>query len=46
MAEILKMNLADAKANLNQMSELKSKLVTENSKVFLNNSDCSILCGD
>lgn len=33
VAEILKMNLADAKAKLNQMSELKSKLVTENSKV-------------
>lgn len=33
LAEILKMNLADAKTKLNQMSELKSKLVTENSQV-------------
>ncbi|XP_055833062.1 uncharacterized protein LOC129902061 [Solanum dulcamara] len=31
--EILKMNLADAKTKLNQMSELKFKLVTENSQV-------------
>ncbi|KAJ8531613.1 hypothetical protein K7X08_033971 [Anisodus acutangulus] len=33
MAEILKMNLEDAKTKLNQLSELKSKLVTESSQV-------------
>ncbi|MCE0480871.1 hypothetical protein HAX54_038062 [Datura stramonium] len=33
VAEILKMNLAEAKTKLNQMSEPNSKLVTENSQV-------------
>ncbi|KAM3398274.1 putative protein isoform X1 [Capsicum galapagoense] len=33
VAEILKMNLTDAKTKLNQMNELKSELVTENSQV-------------
>lgn len=33
VAKILKMNLADAKTKLNQMSVLKSKLVRENSQV-------------
>ncbi|XP_060175567.1 uncharacterized protein LOC132606195 [Lycium barbarum] len=33
MAEILKMNSEDAKTKLNQLSELKSKLVTESSQV-------------
>lgn len=42
MAEILKMNLTDAKTKLNQMNELKSELVTENSQVCLNNFDYSV----
>ncbi|XP_009607706.1 uncharacterized protein LOC107826330 [Nicotiana tabacum] len=33
MTEILKMNMEDARTKLNQLSELKSKLVMENNKV-------------
>lgn len=42
MTEILKMNMEDARTKLNQLSELKSKLVMENSQVCLNNSDYSV----